>query len=103
MLEGQVVVRCAGLYTLDGTHIRMVGHKPHELHDLTALVEPPHLMTLEMGDWPTHFAPTQDRHVSSCHLSSDRRKGSCTCADTCIALCMVMGIAVIKVLVLTRG
>ena len=57
MLHAQVVIRCAGLQPLDGTHVRMIGHKPHELQHLIALVEPPHLMTLELGDWPAHLTP----------------------------------------------
>ena len=92
MLYAQVFIRGAGLHTLDSTHIRMVGHKSHELHDLTALIEPPHLMTLEMGDWPTHFTPRQDKHISSCHFLSDRSNCSCACVDTCT----VMVIAVIE-------
>ena len=57
MLHAQVVIRCARLQALDSTHVRVIGHKPHELQHLIALVEPPHLMTLELGDWPTHVAP----------------------------------------------
>ena len=57
MLHAQIVIRCAGLQALDGTHVRMIGHKPHELQHLIALVEPPHLMTLELGDWPAHLTP----------------------------------------------
>ena len=61
MLHAQVVIRCAGLQALDCTHIRMIGHKPHELQHLITLVESPHLMALELGNWPTHFASIHEQ------------------------------------------
>lgn len=57
MLHAQVIIRCAGLQALDSTHIRMIGHKTNELQHLIALIESPHLMTLELGNWPAHLAP----------------------------------------------
>lgn len=67
MLHAEVVIRCTRLQALDSTHVRMVGHKPHELQHMMTLVKSPHLMTLELANWPTHLAPIRKTNASLIH------------------------------------